>query len=301
MATLTDILISELEPTGVASDIDDVVLNKYEPTKNEFVTKRIKWQDLSSSLNDLSGGIDSDGNQVEINQIMFADGTQQKPSITFKSDSSTGVYKDKFVPGTVAITSLGREVLRATTVGLDKRVGIGLQPNDSPENSLHIKGGGIKVEFGGDNILEFVPTNGHPSINTGTGQPLIFKLENQEVGRFDTNYHLNLYSSIGVGDVRGIPGSVSYGDEGDLLFSGGSLKPMEWKNTSELFIDSIDIIIDALMTRLDDGLEVITSDGVRFIRVNSSIARGTYDFPTTKNTQFFSEKYDLNDLDTLPE
>lgn len=300
MATLTDILISELEPTGEASDIDDIVLNKFELTKGEYVTKRIKWQDLSSSLNDLSGGIDGDGNQVEINQIMFADGTQQKPSITFKSDTSTGIYKDKFVPGTVAITSLGREVLRATTVGFDKRVGIGLQPNDSPEDSLHVKGGGVKIEFGGNNILEFVPTNGHPSINTGTGQPLIFKVQDQEVGRFDPSFHLNLYNSIGVGDVRGIPGSISYGDEGDLLFSGGDVKPMEWKSKSELFLDSIDIIIDALLTRLDDGLEVISKDGEQYIRVNSTIARGVYDFPSTANTYFSGGMYDLNELDALP-
>ena len=299
MATLTDILISELDLTKEASSIDQVVLNKFELEKG-YVTKRIDWQDLTNSLNDLSGGTDENGNQVEINQIMFSDGTQQKPSITFKSDTSTGIYKDKFVNGTVAITSLGREVLRATTVGIDKRVGIGLQPNDSPENSLHIKGGGIKVEFGGTNMLEFVPTNGHPSINTGVGQPLIFKIDNQEVGRFGSNYHLDLYSTIGVGDVRGIPGSVSYGAEGDLLFSGGSLKPMEWKDKSELFLDSIDIIIDSLLTRLDDGLEVITKNNEQYIRVNSSIARGEYDFPTTKNTYFSGGMYDLNELDELP-
>lgn len=249
MATITDILISELDRAVVpATGDDELVINQLEPNSGDFVTRRITWTEVGQSIKDLSG--DPDNNNGLTNQVMFGDGTEPAPSITFKSDTSTGIYKPQLIQPAVAFTSGGLEVLRAVDVSTTARyVGIGFANNDSniPEDSLHVKGGGIKIQFSSvnaaTNVLHFKLATDGPSIDTTKPVPLIFATNNRECGRFTEDSNVLLYGSLGVGIG---PSTVSHGDMGHLLLSRGINNSMEWSSPEEFFLNNLQIIEDIL-------------------------------------------------------
>ena len=214
MATITDILISELDPAVLpAKGTDELVVNQYDDAIKDFVTRRITWSGVGDSIQDLSGDINFPG----VKQILFADGTETEPSITFKSDTSTGIYKPLSPLGTVAITSDGGEVMRATTQGIKKLIGIGFTLNQMPEDSLHVKGGGTVFEFGNNNKLHFKSRQGLPSIDTVTDTPMLFATNGIERGRFTEGGNFEFYGALGVGTYVGGTPVAYHGDVGYLL------------------------------------------------------------------------------------
>lgn len=244
MATITDILISKLDPAILpATGSDELVINQLDSASGEFVTRRIAWTDVGGSLQDLSGDINFPG----VKQILFADGTEQEPSITFKSDLSTGIYKPLNPPGTVAITSDGGEVMRATTQGILKRIGIGFTNNEVPQDALHVKKGGVLVEFGNNNKIHFTSKSGLPVIDTTNTNPLAFATNNIERGKFTNTGAFEIYGALGVGSYTGGVPIVDHGDDGYLLLSQGDNTNPIWSSPYDFINTNKDIIGNILI------------------------------------------------------
>ena len=244
MATITDILISELDPAVLpAKGTDELVVNQYDDAIKDFVTRRITWSGVGDSIQDLSGDINFPG----VKQILFADGTETEPSITFKSDTSTGIYKPLSPLGTVAITSDGGEVMRATTQGIKKLIGIGFTLNQMPEDSLHVKGGGTVFEFGNNNKLHFKSRQGLPSIDTVTDTPMLFATNGIERGRFTEGGNFEFYGALGVGTYVGGTPVAYHGDVGYLLLSQGDNVNPIWSSPYNFISANTDIITDILV------------------------------------------------------
>lgn len=248
MATITDILISELDPALLpAKGTDELVINQLDETSGKFVTRRITWKGVGESIRDLAGDPD-DPSYEGVQQILFADGTEVEPSITFKSDTSTGIFKPQLPTATVAITSNGAEVLRATTVGIKKSVGIGLKLNEAPADALHVKNGGAVFEFGINNKIHLSSKNGEPSINTVDETPLNFGTKNITRGRFSKTGAFEIYGALGVGMYNGGVPSVSHGVDGYTLLSQGDDKNPEWTSPYDFFNDNKTILQNLLLT-----------------------------------------------------
>ena len=258
MATLTDIQISELNPALLpATGLDELVLNQID-SAGLAVTRRIAWSDVGGSLQDLSGDLNFPG----VKQIYFADGTEQEPSVTFKSDLSTGIYKPLNPPGTVAITSDGGEVMRATTQGTSKRIGIGFTGNESPEDAMHVKRGGVLIEFGGNNKLHFTSKNGLPVIHTASTNSLAFATDSVERGKFTGTGAFEIYNAFGVGAYsNGVP-VVDHGDDGFLLLSQGDninpvwSSPYDFIDTNKQIISNILINDPEFISGISDKIDI---------------------------------------------
>lgn len=262
MATITDILISELDRAVVpATGDDELVINQLDGNSGDFITRRINWTEIGQSIKDLSG--DPNNNNGLTNQVMFGDGTESDPSITFKSDTSTGIYKPQLNLPTVAFTSGGLEVLRAVDVTSTSRfVGIGFANSDPeiPQDSLHVKGGGIKIQFSDSNnatnVLHFKLATDGPSIDTTKSVPLIFAVNNLECGRWSAVGNFHMYRSLGVGDIVAGTPSVNYGDDGDILLSQGINNSLNWSSPADFFLENTEIITEILINDPDfiDGI-----------------------------------------------
>lgn len=253
MATITDILISELDRAVVpATGGDELVINQLDSNSGDFVTRRISWTEVGQSIKDLSG--DPNNNNGLADQVMFGDGTEPAPSITFKSDTSTGIYKPQLIQPAVAITSGGLEVLRAVDVSPTARyVGIGFANNDSniPQDSLHVKGGGIKIQFSNvnaaTNVLHFKLATDGPSIDTTKPVPLIFAVNNMECGRWSVDRNFHMYGSLGVGDFFNGTPSVDHGLDGYILQSQGINNSLNWSSPQDFFLENVEIITEILI------------------------------------------------------
>lgn len=241
MATITDILISELDPAVLpAKGTDELVLNQLDPASGEFVTRRISWQGVGESIQDLSG----DPNYEGVNQILFADGTEPEPSITFRSDISTGIYKPQYPLGSVAVTCDAREVMRVTPNG----VGINLTLNEVPSAALHVKTGTALFEFGTTNKIHLKSYKGEPVIDTVDDNNLNFATKGVNRGRFTNEGAFEIYGALGVGGyVGGVP-VVDHGTDGYVLLSKGQDTNPEWTSPYEYFNDNADILQNLLLT-----------------------------------------------------
>ena len=248
MTTIKDILISDLAPALLpAKGTDELVINQIDDESGKPITRRITWKGVGESIKDLAGDPD-DPAYDGVQQILFGDGTEVEPSITFKSDTSTGVFKPQSPPATLAITSDGAEVLRATTVGIRKSVGIGLKLNEVPSDSFHVKGGGAVFEFGINNKIHLSSKKGEPSINTVDSTPLNFGTKDITRGRFSETGAFEIYGALGVGNYAGGTPFADHGLDGYVLLSGGPDTNPEWTSPYEFFNDNEDVLQNLLLT-----------------------------------------------------
>lgn len=254
MATITDILISELDRARVpATGADELVINQIEPNSSEFVTRRISWTEIGNSIQDLAG----DPNYPGVQQIYFDDGLEIEPSITFKNDTGTGIYRPILSAPAIGITVDGGEAIRAIGGGALRYVGIGFTNNDNsiPEDALHVKGGGIKIQRGLDdnNTLHLTSYAGYPFINTPGFNPLVFGTGSIERARFTEKGAFHLFGAIGLGDY---PPLYSYGGQGDVMVSRGPDISPKWMDAAEWINNNADVILDILLDS-DEFLEAI--------------------------------------------
>lgn len=268
--TINDILISELDRAVVpATAEDELVINQADGSGN-FVTRRISWGEVGQSIKDLSGSIDRPDLD---NQILFADGTEPAPSITFKNDPSTGLYRPILTIPALGISAGGYEVLRiAHDVSPGQgRVGIGFQINDPgiPLDALHVKSGGILVDYGAG--LNFRITNDTSSviddssktesnIRLGTLLPNNLKLQTngKERVRVTKDGKLLIHGAIGVNGYAGEnvinpdygePGNAN--ESGSILISQGESRSTIWMRPGQFFDQNTSVITDILINSPD--------------------------------------------------
>jgi hypothetical protein len=268
MTTINDILISELDKARVpAVPEDELVINQIDAS-GEFVTRRINWEEIGQSIKDLAG----DPNRPDItDQVLFGDGKCSAPSITFKNDRGSGIFRPTFTQSAVGISAGSAEVMRLTHDGSQARVGIGYDCDsmEVPEDALHIKNGGIKVDW--SNGLQFVATNGyqpqwtdnrkftsHVRIGVKTSNPLTFATNDLERGRFTEQGDFAFYGALGVGGYSSddfIKVDYGYGSDGtksgSILISNGPSAPVKWMDPSDFFEENVDIISDILINNPD--------------------------------------------------
>ena len=303
MATITDILISELDPAVLpAKGTDELVVNQYDDAIKDFVTRRINWSGVGDSIQDLSGDINFPG----VKQILFADGTETEPSITFKSDTSTGIYKPLSPLGTVAITSDGGEVMRATTQGIKKLIGIGFTLNQMPEDSLHVKGGGTVFEFGNNNKLHFKSRQGLPSIDTVTDTPMLFATNGIERGRFTEGGNFEFYGALGVGTYVGGTPVADHGDDGYLLLSQGDDVNPIWSSPYEFLNDNVDIITNILITdpnfieQISNSIDIgVINEKLDDLNIGDGLAIGARPDAGNQPEKFLYNTFIFSNLPTL--
>ena len=255
MATITDILISELDRARVpAVGADELVINQLDPASNEFVTRRINWTEVGQSIQDLSGDINFPG----VKQILFADGFESTPSITFKNDQSTGIYRPILSAPAIGISAGGYEAIRAVQRGDRTSVGINFyQSTKVPTETLHVLGGS-KLEWGPDKILHFKSVVNDVWIDTETSKPIIFATNGKQRGRFSADGNFHIHGSLGTGAMVGTNPTFNYGDDGDLLLSGGPGNVPEWTGPYEFFDNNKQNIVDILVNAPEfiDAIEV---------------------------------------------
>lgn len=262
--TINDILISELDRASVpAVQEDELVLNQTDAASGEFVTRRISWAEVGQSIRDLSGDIE---NGIT-DQVLFGDGTEPGPSITFKNDQTTGIYRPLLAVPSMAITADGQEVMRFSHDPTQARVGIGFHNNDPdvPEDGLHIKLGGIILDWGLG--LRYNVTNKYgPSwedsskydssvrLNVETRNSLTFATNDIERGRFTRDGDFTFYRALGVGGWYGDDNiQPDYGkagtdkSTGSILISGGPAESVIWKDAVDFFDENVSIITDILV------------------------------------------------------
>ena len=294
MTSINDILISELDKARVpAVPEDELVINQIDAS-GEFVTRRINWEEIGQSIKDLS----SDPNRPDItDQILFGDGKCSAPSITFKNDQGSGIFRPIFTQSAVGISAGSAEVMRLTNIGSQARVGIGYDCDsmEVPDDALHIKNGGIKVDW--SNGLQFVVTNGyqpqwtdntkftsHVRIAVKTSNPLTFATNDLERGRFTEQGDFAFYGALGVGGYIGESNiAVDYGKDkdsyrsGSVLISQGPGASVIWKDPDDFFGENVALITDILIAYPDFISEITQNLDFDYIIENILIDPGFID------------------------
>lgn len=275
MTTINDILISELDRASVpAEPEDELVLNQIGPS-GEFETKRINWAEIGQSIRDLSGDPDRPG---ITDQVLFGDGTEPAPSITFKNDTSTGIYRPINIPPSIGISVDGYDALRLTRVGSQSRAGIGFNyTTEYPQDGLHIKSGGILIDWSPgfqfkltnsntDDWETGVPGDSSVRLNVETNNNLTFATNDKERGRFTKQGDFAFYRALGVGGYSTDDFiKVDYGKAGDatksgsILISNGPGSAVEWKDPENFFDENVTIISDILVNN-PEFIENITKN-----------------------------------------
>ncbi len=246
MATITDILISELDRARIpATGADELVINQIEPNSKEFVTRRISWQEVGYSIQDLAG----DSNFPGVQQIYFDDGLEIEPSITFKNDVETGIYRPIISVPAIGITVNAAEALRCVASSTSRHTGFNFANNDPsvPIDVVHVKKGGVYIQLGdvlGKNDIHLTSDLGEPLINTPGVNALRFGTQDKERGRFTEQGNFHIYGALGVGDYAPM---YYHGADGDLLLSRGNDKSPKWTPPGEFILNNSDIIIDLLL------------------------------------------------------
>ena len=265
--TINDILISELDRAVVpATAEDELVINQADGGGN-FVTRRISWGEVGQSIRDLSGSID----RPDIsNQVLFADGLEPQPSITFKNDQSTGIYRPILSLPALGISAGGYEVLRVAHDGTQGKVGIGFQINDAtvPIESLHIKEGGIFLDYGlglnfkitNDFSTEIGGTANESNIRLGTVLPnnLKFQTNGKERARVTKDGKFLIHGAIGVDGYASEniinPDFGQAGDanqSGSILISRGPTRSTIWMEPGQFFDQNVNIIGEIIVNNPD--------------------------------------------------
>ena len=292
MATsINDILISELDRASVPAQPEDELVINQEVAGGDYVTRKISWAEVGQSIRDLSGGITNAA-------VMFSDGTEPEPSITFKNDTSTGIYRQTPIGyPSMGISAGGYEVIRATRTAKGC-VGINfVQTQDIPQDGLHIKDGGIILDY--NNLVfrvtnDYTPTIENPlkynaNIRLGciANHDVKFITNDKERGRFTNSGNFLFHGSLGVGGYFGETYiDPEYGNpptskkSGSILISNGFNFPVTWRDPEDFFVDNVYIITEILGQYPDfiqiiaDQIGNITID-VDDLNIGDGLARDT--------------------------
>jgi len=226
MATLNDVLITELPRIDTWSYDDLIVIDTKLPGADRYETNSITWGHLTGVYppGGGSGGGDEIDNEIILRgQVKFLDGTELQPSITFIKDDNTGFYR----PGnnTIGFTTGGT----TCAVMRNQKMGIG---TTTPDDKLEINEGNLRVTLGIDKNAIIVGSStknlgGDPAIRVPGKFPLVFLTNNKERFRIKHNGAFGLPINNNT--------SSDYGNPGEVLTSTGDNTAPAWNNIENIY------------------------------------------------------------------
>lgn len=233
MATINDVLITELPRIDTWSYDDLVVIDTKLPGTERYETNAITWGHLTGVYPPGGGGAGGGGDEInnEIilrGQVKFLDGTELQPSITFIKDDNTGFYR----PGsnTIGFTTGGT----TCAVMRNQKMGIG---TTNPAEKLEVNEGNARITLGIDGNAVIVGSStknlgGDPAIRVPGKFPLVFLTNNKERFRIKHNGAFGLPINNNT--------ASDYGQPKEVLTSNGPNASPGWNNIEELYdFDSI--------------------------------------------------------------
>ena len=250
MATINDVLITELPRIDTWSYDDLVVIDTKLPGTDRFETNAITWGHLTGVYppgGGSGGGGDEINNEIILRgQVKFLDGTELQPSITFIKDDNTGFYR----PGsnTIGFTTGGT----TCAVMRNQKMGVG---TTNPSEKLEVNEGNARITLGIDGNAVIVGSStknlgGDPAIRVPGKFPLVFLTKNKERFRIKHNGAFGLPINNNT--------ASDYGKPGEVLTSTGANTSPAWNNIEELY--DFDALIGKGKLRIYDD-ESLTING----------------------------------------